>query len=134
MFPIRIDGYRDFFREGEQFLAAALGAHRKGKASFTPEILYNLTAMAVEKYLMAFLMSRGRLAENHTMADLLRNVEETAGPLDRELAAGLLHLDSFQEICQLDTYRRTPPLPTEIPRILAIGEMVRLFVTPRLAC
>ncbi len=68
---IPLDGWQLYRRDGEQFLRTAVSAHRRGNPRFTPEIVYNLVAMAIEKLIMALLMRRGDLADNHTMVDLL---------------------------------------------------------------
>ena len=88
-----ITGWQEFLEEGNQFLATAVNAHAKSKKAFTPEILYNLVAMAIEKLIMALLMKSGNLPYNHTMHDLVeamvaaapaslagKHVVVTAGP------------------------------------------------------
>lgn len=128
---IQIEGWRQYIKEGGQYLRTAhQAAERRGEV-FTPEILSNLTAMAIEKFIMGYLMSRGDLADNHTMRDLLDAVERNAGP-QPELGAKLRYLDAFQEICDMDTYSRKPALPEDIPEILAIGQLIREFVTERI--
>ena len=127
---LQIDDWRQYIKEGGQYLHTAGEAAEKRAEVFTPEILYNLTAMAIEKFIMGYLMSRGDLADNHTMRDLVDALERNAGP-QPELGAKLRYLDGFQEICDLDTYSRKPALPEDIPEILAIGQMVREFVVQR---
>lgn len=128
---IAIDNWQDYRRDGGQFLAAATGALRKGNSRFTPEILYNLVAMAIEKLVMAFLMKQGDLAENHTMGDLLRALEKHVGK-HPELTAQFSYLDSFQEICEIETYNRRPPTGEEIKVIVEIGENVQRLLAPHL--
>jgi len=127
---IQISDWRKYLKEGEQYLATAMGAAERRSDVFTPEILYNITAMAIEKLIMGYLMSRGDLADNHTMGDLLDAVERNAGP-QPELAAKLRFLDGYQEICDIDTFRHDAPDPSDIPEILAIGQMVKDFVDER---
>ena len=112
--------WRDYQRDGEQFLRTALQAHAKGRQAFSSDTLYNLTCMAIEKYIMAFLMKHGDLAENHTMGDLLRALTTHCGDLG-DLAQQLLYLDTFQEICDLENYTVRIPNQNDIERILAIG-------------
>jgi len=132
MIPMAITDWRQYLKEGEQYLKTALGGADRRAEVFTPEILYNITGMAIEKLIMGFLMSRGDLAENHTMADLLRALEKHA-EIPAALAQDLLFLDSFQEICDIDTYKRRPPSPEETRRILAIGQAVEQFISGRTA-
>ncbi|HCC54992.1 MAG TPA: hypothetical protein DEQ20_08735 [Desulfobulbaceae bacterium] len=127
---LQIDDWRQYIKEGGQYLHTACEAAERRGEVFTSEILYNLTAMAIEKFIMGYLMSRGDLADNHTMRDLVEALERNAGS-QPELGAKLRYLDAFQEICDLDTYSRKPALPEDIPEILAIGQMVREFVVQR---
>lgn len=123
---VKITGWREFIKEGEQYLACAENACAKKRRAFTPAILYNLTTMAIEKLLMGFLMFHGAMADNHTMIDILNAVERITGP-QPQLAAKFRFLDSFQEICDLDAFNRRDPSPEEIPLILACGATVRAF-------
>ena len=126
---ISIDSWKEYQRDGEQFISVARRAIEKHNSRFTPEILYNLIAMGIEKLIMAFLMKRGDLAENHTMGDLLYSLQKHLGKLE-ELQEDFAYLDSFQEICELANYKRKAPALVEISRILKIGEKVQL----KLAC
>ena len=124
---VQIEDWRRYVRDGEQYLRTAREAVQKRRAVFTPEILYNLVAMSIEKSIMGYLMSRGDLAENHTMGDLAVALERNAGPLPG-LTSGLRRLDRYQEICDLDAYKRRPPSAAEIPAMLEIGQSVREWV------
>lgn len=126
---IPIDNWEEYLRDGEQFLRTATKAHENDKRAFSPETLYNLTAMAIEKYIMAFLMQRGDLAENHTMADLAAALERHTGP-QPELFANLLLLDSFQDICDFELARYVPISRQQVPTIINIGHDVRRFLQP----
>lgn len=123
---VKITGWREFIQEGEQYLACAQNASSKERRAFTPAILYNLTTMAIEKFLMGFLMYNGAMADNHTMIDILTSVERITGP-QPQLAEDFRFLDSFQEICDIDAFNRRDPHPEEIPLILACGATVRAF-------
>jgi len=129
MIPVQIRDWHIFLRDGEQFLKTAQAAHRKKSRRFSGEAIYNLTCMGIEKLIMAFLMQRGDLAENHTMRDLLRALEQHI-----ELGAGigskLLFLDSFQEICELDTYVTTKPNEEDLETIVDCGRALQAYLTP----
>lgn len=129
---IQITDWRQYLREGEQYLSTAEGAASRRSEIFTPEILYNITAMAIEKMIMGYLMSQGDLADNHTMGDLLAALERNAGP-QPELAVKLRYLDGYQELCDMGTFRHDAPDAAAIPEILAIGRMVKEFVNERVS-
>ncbi|VAW41788.1 hypothetical protein MNBD_DELTA03-159 [hydrothermal vent metagenome] len=128
---VQIEDWREYISDGGKFLHTAVNAAKKRPEVFTPEILYNLTAMAIEKFCMGYLMYHGDLADNHTMADLAEAVERHAGP-QPELTQKLLFLDSFQEICDLSAYKRRPPNKEEIAQILSIGQEVNDFVSSKI--
>jgi len=129
---VQIENWQDYRRDGEQFLHTALMARKKGKTHFTPVILYNLTGMAIEKLIMAYLMKNGDLAENHTMGDLLDALERHTGRQPK-LAAKLRYLDSFQEICALDSMTIKIPTQEDTEIILAIGQEIHDFLAPHLS-
>jgi len=116
-----------YLTDGAKYLRTAHAGAEKRAGVFTTEILYNIIGMGIEKLIMGFLMSRGDLAENHTMGDLLRALEKHV-EVPAALARDLLYLDSFQEICDLATYNRRPPTPAESRRILAIGSELQTFI------
>jgi hypothetical protein len=87
--------------------------------------------MAIEKLIMAFLMKNGDLAENHTMADLLRALQLHLGDVP-DLAEKLLYLGDFQEICDLEQFTIRIPSEVDVIRFLAIGEEVRAVLYPHL--
>lgn len=126
---VQIDNWRDYLHDGEQYLSTAQGAYRKRKKAFSPDTLYNIICMAIEKLIMAFLMKNGDLAENHTMGDLLRALEKHLGH-QPELSDELLYLDTFQEICDVDNYAIRIPNDEDLVTILAIGQDVKDRLKP----
>jgi len=124
---VQIEDWRQYMKEGGQYLRTAVNASEKRAEVFTPEILYNLTAMAIEKYLMGYLMYHGDLADNHTMADLLQAIKRHVG-IGKKFGSDLCFIDSFQEICHLDTYSRKKPTRADLKKILTIGRNVQRFV------
>ncbi|HSH14338.1 MAG TPA: hypothetical protein VLA15_11325, partial [Desulfurivibrionaceae bacterium] len=123
-----IKGWDEFLREGEAYLKTGHGAHAKGKKTFTPEILYNIIAMGIEKLVMAALMQRGALPYNHTMGDLVEAMESVFPAEIAGLKAELLDLDRYQEICDIDSFNIRPPAPEAIPGMLALAEKLRQLV------
>ena len=123
--PEAIDDWDIFLHDGDAFLKTGLAAHTKGKKAFTPEILYNIVAMAIEKFVMAALMQRGALPYNHTMGDLVEAMDEVFPDAMGDLKNGLLDLDRYQEICDVDTFTVIPPALEEIPNMLALAERMQ---------
>ncbi|SDB40564.1 hypothetical protein SAMN05660653_01949 [Desulfonatronum thiosulfatophilum] len=129
------ESWMEFIAEGRQFHKTALGGINRPEV-FTPEILYNLFAMAMEKYIMGLLMFRKNLPDNHTFQDLvdgLRRMEAQAGEalvasLDEELAGELQALDAFQEICSVEGYARRAPNEEEILKMSRTCTKLREYV------
>ncbi|MGL1932516.1 MAG: hypothetical protein OCC45_12290 [Desulfotalea sp.] len=124
-----IDDWQDYKRDGDQFLKTATGAVEKCKKTFNPEAIYNLTAMAIEKFIMAFLMRHGDLAENHTMRDLVFALERHLGS-QPEIADKLYFMDGFQEICEIETYVIKVPTQDDLKTFISIGKDVQEMLAP----
>jgi hypothetical protein len=123
-----LQGWQDYFRHGQSYLQTADRAYRREIRAFTSEILYNIIAMAIEKFVMAALMQRGKLPYNHTLADLVEAMEQVFPGKLAEIGEGLLHLDQYQEICDLDGFKISPPKMEEISTMLDLAEKLRQLV------
>jgi hypothetical protein len=113
-------------REGDQYFRAATGGLKR-EAVFTPEILYNILGMAIEKYALGFLYHKGKMADNHTFVDLVDAMgKEDSFPeeLGRELAA----LQRYQEICSLSAYSRICPDRAAILEMIETTRKLESFV------
>ena len=119
--PRAIDDWPRYREEGEQFLRLAERAHEQQKKAFTPTILYNLVAMAIEKLVMAALMRCGRLPDNHTMHDLVAALERWLPETVRGLSEPLCQLDSFQDICDPYAGTITAPSRREVESMLILA-------------
>ena len=101
--------WKDYWTQGEQF---ARLSHARSRL-FTNEIRYNLAGMAIEKFVMGFLMRLNQLPEGHTLVDLIDAVERIAH-LPATLCENIRAMDRFQQICAFDTYTRTVPNDEEM--------------------
>jgi hypothetical protein len=128
---VQITDWRNYYHDGEKFLRTATAGQSRRPEIFTPDILYNVIAMAIEKFIMGFLMYNGDLADNHTMADMIHSMERHL-QLPPALARDLLHLDSFQEICEIDTYNCKTPSRSQIDEMLATARETRKFIACRI--
>ena len=127
-----IQGWEDFFEDGSGYLKTAVGALARRREVFTAQILYNLAAMAIEKFVMAALMHQGTLPYNHTMLDLVEAMEETLPGTIAEIRDGLLQLDRYQEICDLEGFSIAPPGMEKIPAMLELAGRVKSLVTKKI--
>jgi hypothetical protein len=127
-----IQGWRRFFEDGNGYLNTAVAAFEKRKKAYTASILYNLVAMAIEKFAMAALMRHGSLPYNHTMVDLVEALENNFPGDLSEIRAGLLKLDKYQEICDLDGFSICPPDMEEIPGMLDLAAKMQSLATEKI--
>ena len=131
MFIAQIENWNDYREDGEKFLQTATAAFTKKKQAFSTETIYNLTCMAIEKFIMAFLMKNGDLADNHTMLDMVRSVERHL-QIKPDLVEKLLFLDHFQDICTLENYAIRVPTEEDIITFLATGQELKEELLPYL--
>ena len=128
-----IQGWQDFFEEGSGFLKTAVAAYQKSKRAYTAPILYNRAAMAIEKFSMAALMMHGAMPYNHTMADLVDGLEGTFPGEFSAMRDGLLQLDTYQEICDLEGFSINPPGMEEIPAMLDLAGTIQGLVKEKIS-
>jgi len=120
-----IQGWEDFLRHGREYLKTASMAYVKRQHVFTSEILYNLAAMAIEKFVMAALMRHGAMPDNHTMADLVKAMDENFPGAVTDIQAELLQLDTYQEICDPDGFSITSPGMEKIAAMLEVARKIQ---------
>lgn len=112
-----------FWKEGEAFHRTAIGAQKRPEV-FTPEIIYNLLAMAIEKYFMAFFEVHNTMPDNHTFTDLIDSANRIV-PLPESLSDDLKSLEAFQEICPVfEAYQRQAPQKKDIEKMYAVTDQV----------
>ncbi len=123
-----IQGWKEFLKDGNGYLRTATGAFYSGNKTFTPDILYNLVAMSIEKFVMAALMRHGTMPYNHTMADLVEAMEETFPHAIDDIREDLLNLDTYQDICDPYDFTIVTPAVHEIPGMLGLAKKLQQLV------
>jgi len=127
-----ITGWEDFLADGSGYLNTAVSALVKRREVFTSQILYNLIAIAIEKFVMAALMRYGAMPYNHTMRDLIEAMDETFPGAVSDIRDELLQLDKYQDICDLEGFSITPPSMEKIPAMLDLAGRVKNLVTGKI--
>ncbi|MDR2762564.1 MAG: hypothetical protein LBB88_08200 [Planctomycetaceae bacterium] len=112
-----IQDWREFFEDGYSFHKTARGAVNRPDV-FTPTIIQNIAAMAIEKYFMAIFRKRGFMPLNHTMTDLVNAATTIALPISSELLETLYYMDQLQQICSLDSFKIIEPVQSDVSRFL----------------
>ena len=114
--------------KAEGYLGAAQGGLGK-PGKFTVETLFQLSAMAIEGFLIGWLDDRGAVPSAHGFRTLVRAVE-TSRVLDPGFKAELLALDQFDKLCEWIPIEPRKPELGEIPGLLDLADRVRVFTAP----
>ena len=117
--------WRDHLKDGRQYLKTAYNG-RARPTVFTPALIYNLTAMAIEQLLVALWQYHHQMPGDHTLDGL---VDGLAGicPLEKDLAEGVKALARFDDMCPLVPVNRRLPTDLEIQAMLAVAIQVADF-------
>jgi len=118
--------YEASIQEADQYLKTAVGGLKREKV-FTPEILYNILGMAIEKYCLALLYYKENMPDNHTFLDLVDAMSNVVS-LPEDLKEELKALQGYQEICSLSTYVRNAPTRTAILEMIETTRKLESFV------
>ncbi|MEZ4526117.1 MAG: hypothetical protein R2941_09390 [Desulfobacterales bacterium] len=131
--------WKQYIEDGNRYLKTAVNGHENRKQVFTPEIIYNIVSMSIEKQIMGLLMYHNRLPENHTLRDLTDAMKEFCSAekgksvcFPDDLSEKLVAMDRFQEICCLEAYHRQIPCNSDVPAFIDIGKKVQAFVAAQL--
>ncbi|NLW32103.1 MAG: hypothetical protein GXY77_11680 [Fibrobacter sp.] len=100
---------------------------KKNSNSYSPDLLYNLCAMAIEQYFMALCVYKNVLPENHRFSDLVDAVSSFT-PVDGNIIEDLKKMEAMQEICSLEGYSRKKSTIEDVPFYITTTEVIRAFV------
>jgi hypothetical protein len=114
--------YTNWLAEGDQYLKA--GTPKSGKSKFGTQILYNLLSMSMESYIMAVLIYKKCLPDNHTYTDLIEGLERVM-KLDAGLKERILKYESIQSICSVDKFSIQEPTLEQIDDLRGAVEEIK---------
>jgi hypothetical protein len=123
--------WKGFYDAGRAFHKTARGGLGRPEV-FTPEIIQNIAAMAIEKYFMAIFTHRGILPRNHTMGDFLEEARNFMS-LPAEFEETLRYMDSLQNICSVVDFKITRPKAADAPRFIEAADTLALLAERELA-
>jgi hypothetical protein len=126
------DTWKEFSDEGDAYLKTARGGQKR-PGIFTPEILYNILGLAIEKHIMAALIAKGTLADNHTFTDLI-DATKQIGEIDQSIADQLRKFESYQNICPVFAGYHRAEVPAEaIVEMIDTADAVRAWTQKMIA-
>jgi hypothetical protein len=120
---MEISGIEALLAEGEGYFQVVRKSHTRPLV-FTPEIVHNLLGMALEKFAMVILMRAGTMPDNHTFADLLRELKAQI-PVRPSIEAALLGMDEESDLCSLEIRKVRMPSPERMRELIEIGELLQ---------
>jgi hypothetical protein len=117
--------WREHFETGSSFLKTA-GNGLDRPAVFTNELIYHLTAMAIENLLVGVWQFHRQMPVDHTLDGLVDGMAEFC-PLKADLAQSIKDVGRFDDMCPLVPVRKNIPDDQEIRAVLAVGQQVAEF-------
>ena len=110
-----MNSWKEMMVEGRKYLTTVSKA--AGSKKFTPVLLYNLSTIALEKYVMATCMINNYLPENHTLTDLIYAVQRFV-PIDTALQNSILQYENVQQLCSMEDYQRHDISPEDLEKFM----------------
>lgn len=93
---------------------------------FNNELIYHLTAMAIEKLLVGIYQYHEKMPVDHTLGGLVDDLT-TICAMDKDLGEDIKALAQFDDMCPLVPVNRATPDSTQIKAMLAVGGQVVAF-------
>ena len=118
--------WQEFHKEGKRYLQIVQNSVKK-ENSFSPEILYNLSCMSIEKLFMSYFLKVKKMPMNHTLIDLVDSMK-ALDTVPSELENNLLYMNSFQEICSIDLYQRKIPSENDLQQFITTLEQTNKYI------
>jgi len=120
-----ITDWQDHVRAGLQYLKTA-GNGLNRREVFNNELIFQMTAMAIEKIIVGICQYHGRMPSDHTLAGLVEALAAIC-PMDEELAERIKRIEHIDDMCALTPVHRKPPGDMEIELALLAGREVACF-------
>jgi hypothetical protein len=118
--------WQEHIAAGRKYLSTAVNGLSRSSV-FTNDLVYQLTAMAIEHLLAGVYLFHGQMPTDHTLDGLVDGLAPYCS-LDTQLAEGIKRLNQYDDMCPLVPVRRIVPDDTAIKAILALGKQVAEFV------
>lgn len=90
---------------------------------FNNELIYHLTAMAMENLLVGIWQYHGQMPCDHTLDGLVDGMTQFCR-LEKDLADGIKEIGRYDDMCPLVPVRQCAPDDMQIRAMLAVGHQV----------
>jgi hypothetical protein len=127
---IDFEAFEANFRDAQGYYQRALQFQEEKQRS---SLVFNVAAIALERYLIALCDLYGKEARNHNYISLV-NVAETLVEIPPELVKKIKSLDWIFGICSIDDYRHPNPDVSDMENVLLLcREVQKLFDPSRIS-
>ena len=118
--------WQEYVKEGHQYFKTAVNGIKRPEV-FTPELVYQITAMAIEKMLVGLSQFHRQMPGDHTLEGLVEGLDQIC-PLEAHLAEQVKALGRLDNMCLLEPVNRLIPDDREISAMLETASQVEVFV------
>jgi hypothetical protein len=117
--------WQEHITAGRKYLKTAINGLAR-PVVFNNELIYHLTAMAIEKLLVGVWHYHRKMPADHTLDGLVDELVKFC-PMDKDLADGIKEAGRFDDMCPLVPVSRSIPNDMEIKIMLAVGQQMAAF-------
>lgn len=121
-----ISNWDDQITAGRKYLKTANNGLSR-PAVFNNELVFQLAAMAIERFIVGLSQYHHRMPVDHTLSGLVSELAPVC-PMSTELADRIKGLEIIDDMCTLSPAYRMPPGKAAVQEILAVGGEVQDFV------
>jgi hypothetical protein len=125
-----ISNWDDHITAGRKYLKTASNG-RSRPAVFNNELVFQLAAMAIERFIVGLSQYHHRMPVDHTLAGLVAELGPVC-PMSTDLADRIKGIEIIDDMCSLSPAIRIPPGQTAVREILAVCHEVQDFVDAHL--
>lgn len=117
--------WHEHIKAGRKYLKTAINGLAR-PVVFNNELIYHLTAMAIEKLLVGVWQYHQQMPTDHTLVGLVEELVKFC-PMDKDLADGIKETGRFDDMCPLVPVNRSIPNDMQIKTMLAVGQQMAVF-------
>ncbi|MDD5723318.1 MAG: hypothetical protein PHY29_06210 [Syntrophales bacterium] len=114
---------------GQKYLKTAWNGQARPTV-FTPELTYQVTAMAIEKLLVGLSRYHNQMSMDHILEGLVDGLALIC-PIATDQGDGIKALGRFDNMCSLEPANRHIPTGGEVQWMLALARKVETFAMER---
>ena len=120
-----ITGWQDHILDGRKYLKTASNGQSR-PAVFNNELVFQLTAMAIENLIVGVSQYHHQMPTDHTLSGLVEALSPVC-PMEAELVDRIKEIEQSDDMCSLTPVLRSARSAMAIQGILEVGRRVAGF-------